>query len=212
MGFSQRSLEETMTRYIPAVGFALLAVSAQSAAAQGLDEMRKLYDSGQYQQVAAAAPSDDPRLIFLAARSQQKLGHADAARQAYEQLAARGEGDPWRDVGRSALALLASNADEAAEAANQAVSRGDSLSEAHLQRGLVLSARQDNAGASEAFEKAAQIDPAWADAHYYAGIAYSKVKRIDLMADHFNTFLKLAPQSPQRGEVQSIMRTLAGRN
>jgi tetratricopeptide (TPR) repeat protein len=201
-----------MTRYIPAVGLALLAVSAQSAAAQGLDELRKLYDSGQYQRVVAAAPSDDPRLIFLAARSQQKLGNADAARQAYEQLAARGEGDPWRDVGRSALALLASNADEAVEAANQAVSRGDSLPEAHLQRGLVLSARQDNAGASEAFGKAAQIDPSWADAHYYAGIAYSKVKRIDLMADHFNTFLRLAPQSPQRGEVQSIMRTLAGRN
>ena len=114
-------------------------------------------------------------------------------------------------MGRSAVALLASNPDEAAEAANQAVSRGDSLPEAHLQRGLALSTRQDNAGASEAFEKATQIDPSWADAHYYAGIAYSKVKRIGQMADHFNMFLKLAPQSPQRGEVQSIMRTLAGR-
>jgi tetratricopeptide (TPR) repeat protein len=199
-----------MKRWIPAICIAMFVASAHSAAAQGLDELRNLYDSGQYQQVVAAA-SDDPRVTFLVARSHQKMGNGDGARQAYEQLAGRGEGDPWRDIGRSALALLASNPAEAADAANQAVSRGDSVPEAHLQRGLVLSNRQDNGGASEAFEKAAQIDPAWADAHYYAGIAYSKVKRIDLMADHFNTFLKLAPQSPHRGEVQSIMRTLAGR-
>jgi hypothetical protein len=36
------------------------------------------------------------------------------------------------------------------------------------------------------------------------------VKRIDLMAQHFNLFLKLAPQSPQRAEVASIMRALGG--
>ena len=64
------------------------------------------------------------------------------------------------------------------------------------------------AGAAAAFERAAELDPSWADAHYYAGLAYSKVKRVDLMASHFDTFLKLAPQSPQRPEVQSIMRTL----
>jgi len=34
------------------------------------------------------------------------------------------------------------------------------------------------------------------------------VKRIDLTAQHFQTFLRLAPQAPERGEVQSIMRTL----
>jgi len=32
------------------------------------------------------------------------------------------------------------------------------------------------------------------------------------MAQHFDTFLKLAPQAPERPEVQSIMRTLGGRD
>jgi len=200
-----------MTRWIPAMGIAVFVASAQSASAQGLDELRKLYAAGQYEQVAAAAPSDDPRLIFLVAQSRQKLGQSDEARQVYERLSARGEDDPWRDVGRSAIALLASNPGEAGEAANQAVARGDSLPEAHLQQGLVLSAREDMAGAAAAFDKAAQLDPSWADAHYYAGLAYSKVKRVDLMAAHFDTFLKLAPQSPQRPGVQSLMRTLGGR-
>jgi tetratricopeptide (TPR) repeat protein len=172
-----------------------------------LGELRKLYDAGQYQQVVAA-PAEDPRVVFLIAQSHQKLRQYDEARHAYEQLAARSADDPWRDVGRSALAVLASNLGEAVEAANQATAHGDSVPEAHFQRGLALSGQKDMAAASAAFERAAELDPSWADAHYNAGIAYSKIKRVDLTASHFDTFLKLAPQSPQRPEVQSIMRTL----
>jgi tetratricopeptide (TPR) repeat protein len=199
-----------MTRWIPAAGVAIMVAFAPTLSAQELDELRKLYDSGQYQQVAGA-PADDPRVTFLVAQSQQKLGHRDEARQVYEKLAARGEDDPWQGVGRSAIALLGANPGEAVEAANQAVGRGESLAEAHFQRGLALSAHQDMAGASAAFEKATEIDPGWADAHYYAGLAYSKIKRVDLMASHFDTFLRLAPRSPQRPEVQSIMRTLGAK-
>lgn len=192
-------------------------VAGTSASAQSLSDLRKLYDAGQYQQAITSAASsrgsgdEQPRITYLVAQSHQKLRHTDEARQVYGQLAARGDGDPWHDIGRSAVALLASDASAAVEAANQAVSHGDSLPEAHYQRGLALSVRQDMANAAAAFEKATELDPAWADAHYYAGLAYSKVKRIDLTASHFDTFLKLAPQSPSRPEVQSIMRTLSGR-
>jgi tetratricopeptide (TPR) repeat protein len=196
-----------MIRWIPAAVAALMLASVSSVSAQGLNELRKLYDAGQYQQVVGA-PADDPRVAFLIAQSHQKLGHRDEARAAYEQLAAHGGDDPWHDVGRSALAVMAANPGEAADAANQAVAHGDSIAEAHFQRGLALSATQDMAGAAAAFERAVALDPSWADAHYYAGLAYSKIKRVDLMASHFDTFLKLAPQSPQRPEVQSIMRTL----
>src|SRR5438034_10275525 len=134
---------KTMTRWIPAAGVAIMFAIAPSASAQGLDELRKLYDAGQYQQVVTAAPTDDPRLIFLVALSHQKLAHGDEARQAYEQLAARGEDDPWRAVGQSALALIASNPAQAVEAANEAVARGASIAEAHLQQGLAMSIHQD---------------------------------------------------------------------
>ena len=52
------------------------------------------------------------------------------------------------------------------------------------------------------------LDPTWAYAHYYAGLAYSKVKRVDLTERHFQAFLRLAPQAPERPGVQSILRTL----
>jgi tetratricopeptide (TPR) repeat protein len=199
--------EDTMTRWMTAAVVALTLVFTKSVLAQDLGELRKQYDAGQYQQVIGA-PADDPRVAFLIAQSHQKLGHRDEARAAYEQLAARGAEDPWHDVGKAALAVMGANPGEAVDAANQAVGHGDSVPEAHFQRGLALSAKQDMAAAAAAFERAVELDPGWADAHYYAGLAYSKIKRVDLMAGHFDTFLRLAPQSPQRPEVQSIMRTL----
>jgi hypothetical protein len=38
-----------------------------------------------------------------------------------------------------------------------------------------------------------------------------RANRHDLMAIRFEQFLKLAPEAPERPEVQSIMRTLRGR-
>ena len=206
-----------MTRWVSACELVLVVAFAQPALAQSLSDLRRLYDAGQYQQAIAAASSTQVsgdaqlRVTYLVAQSHQKLRQVNEARQVYGQLAARGDGDPWRDVGRSAVALLASDAAGAVDAANQAVARGGSLPEAHYQRGLALSVQQDMANAAAAFERTTELDPSWAEAHYYAGLAYSRVKRFDMTASHFATFLKLAPQSPSRPEVQSIMKTLGGR-
>jgi len=56
-----------------------------------------------------------------------------------------------------------------------------------------------------------QLDPTFAAAYYYAGLASSRVKRIDLMANNFGLFIKLAPNAPERPEVESILRTVRGR-
>lgn len=187
----------------------ICAAMARAAFGQSVEDLRKSYDTGEYQRVVdAAGNSQDPRALYLAAQSHQKLRHPDEARRVYEQLASRPDSDPWHDIGRSGVALLSSNAAGAVQEADQAVARDASIAEAHYQRGLALSARQDMAEAAAAFQKAADLDPSWAYAHYYAGIAYSKVKRADLTASHFQTFLRLAPQAPERGEVQSILRTL----
>ncbi len=206
-----------MVRWTSTLAIALTITFARPASPQSVPDLRKLYDAGKYQQLielagGAPATDDQSRVTYLVARSQEKLARKDEARGAYQQLAALSDQDPWSDIGRSAVALLASNAEGALDAANQAVSHGESVPEAHFQRGLALSARRDMAEAAAAFDRATQLDPAFAYAHYYAGIAYSKVKRIDLMAQHFDTFLKLAPQAPERPEVQSIMRTLGGRD
>jgi tetratricopeptide (TPR) repeat protein len=198
-----------MKRITATLTVVLAGLSGQALLGQAANDVRRMYDAGQYQQViAAAGPQADPRVTFLRAQSHQKLAQVNEARQAYAELAARPDSDAWRDVGRSALALLMQDPVGALDAANQAVAREGAPPEAYLQQGLALSARQDFAGAAVAFQKASDLDPTWAAAHYYAGLAYSKVKRIDLTAQHFQTFLRLAPQAPERAEVQSIMKTL----
>jgi tetratricopeptide (TPR) repeat protein len=196
-----------MIRHTIVLAAALVAAAAPGASAQSLADVRTLYDAGQYQQaIGTAGASQDPQVVFVIAQSHQKLRQPDQARGVYERLAARS--DAWQAIGRSAVAVLSSNADGAVQAADQAVARGGSIAEAHFQRGLALSAKQDLAEAAAAFQKATELDPNWASAHYYAGIAFSKAKRADLTAEHFQTFMKLAPQAPERGEVQSILRTL----
>jgi len=87
----------------------------------------------------------------------------------------------------------------------------ENLASARYQLGLVESARNKPAEAAEAFAKAADLDPQMAYAHYEAGMAYYKAKRVDRMAVYFENFLKLAPNAPERPAVQSIMRTVRGR-
>src|SRR3954463_2872446 len=112
----------TMASRTLLIATALLAAAARVATAQPLNDVRKLYDSGEYQRaIETAGASQDPQLIYVTAQSQQKLRHADEARRAYDQLAARAEGDPWRAIGRSGAALLSSNAAGALQEADRAV-------------------------------------------------------------------------------------------
>ena len=55
------------------------------------------------------------------------------------------------------------------------------------------------------------LDPSFAHAYYYAGLSRYRANRPDLMAARFERFLKLAPDAPERTEVQQIMRTIRGR-
>jgi tetratricopeptide (TPR) repeat protein len=91
------------------------------------------------------------------------------------------------------------------------VEAGGTIPEAHFERGLVLMARRDYDAASAAFEQSLALDGTNAAAHYYGGLADYRTKRVDRMAAHFEAFLRLAPDAPERPEVESIMRTIRGK-
>ena len=79
--------------------------------------------------------------------------------------------------------------DAAQASADQAAAATPSLPEAHYQRGLVLLARNDFGNAADALTKATTLDPNFASAYYYAGLANYRIKRIDLMGNNSNTFV-----------------------
>ncbi len=189
----------------------VLMVPALSSA-QDTDEVRRMFEAGQYQQVVEAAPPDAaPAVLFTAAQSQLKLGASDQAREVYRMLAERPEDDPWHFVGLSGQQLIDDQADAAAESAAQAIAMDDGLAEAHYQRGLALAKIQDWRNAAAEFDRVSELNPSHAYAHYYGGLMHYRAGRPDRMANHFEQFLRLAPEAPERPEVLQIMKTVRGR-
>ena len=183
------------------------------AFAQELTDPERLFEAGQFQRVieVAQGAGDDPGPAFLAALSYQKLGQQAGASRLFEQLAGRPAGDPWRLVGESGTRLQAGQIAAAEQSARDAIATDPNLAQAHYQLGLVLGHKQDFSTAAAEFDAAKKLDPDFACAYYYAGLSHYRTGRIDLMASNFETFLKLAPKAPERGEVESIMRTVRGR-
>ena len=185
-----------------------VAATAQEATPQ------KLFESGKYQEAIdkvkgrADAPQDQ---VYLRALAHRKLNQNDDARQAFEALAGAAEGSVWREIGSSGTALVDGKLDAAQAAARKAVDVDGNSAAARYQLGVIESARNNQPQAAEAFARAAELDPQMAYAHYEAGMAFYKIKRVDRMAVYFENFLKLAPDAPEKPAVQSIMRTVRGR-
>ena len=189
----------------------LLGQAASSPPA--LETVRAWFEAGQHQDVIAIPLASDsaPALIYQIAQSHDRLEQAPAARAAYGRLAARPAIDAWHFIGRAATLLADGQTAEAVTAAQQAVTASPDVAAAHYQLGLAQAARLDYEKAAPAFEAAISVIPTLAYAHYYAGLSYYQAERVDLMARYFESFLRLAPNAPERPQVESVMRTIRGR-
>ena len=194
------------TRLVTALASLLIstAVLAQDPA-----QVQKLFESGKYQQVIeSTTPDSPPDVLYTTAQSQQKLGANDQAAQTFGRLAERPEADPWHFIGLSGRQLVEGNVDAAIASARQSVAMAPDLPYSHYQLGLSLARQQAWAEAAAEFDATSERQPSNAYAHYYGGMMHYRANRIDRMAVHFDQFLKLAPEAPERPEVTSIMRTL----
>ena len=188
----------------------LLAITIAPAAQDASPQ--KLFESGKYQEAidtvkkrSDASPED----VYVRALAHRKLNQNDDAKEAFGALA--GRDGAWKEIGSSGTAMIEGNMDNAAAAARKAVDADGNSSEARFQLGLVESARNNQQQAADAFARAAELNPQMAYAHYEAGMAFYKAKKVDRMAVYFENFLKLAPNAPERPAVQSIMKTIRGR-
>jgi tetratricopeptide (TPR) repeat protein len=190
----------------------VLTFTASAAFAQNASQVQKLFEAGEYQRVVEAAkPDADPAVLYTAAQSHQKLGENDQALQTYGALASRDEGDVWHFIGLSAQQLMQDDTEGALASARQAVAMNGGMGETHYQLGLVLAKRQEWPAAAAEFDRVTEINPSNAYAHYYGGLMQYRANRPDRMANHFEQFLKLAPEAPERPEVTQILKTVRGR-
>jgi tetratricopeptide (TPR) repeat protein len=195
----------------------LMLSAAARADSQDGPAIKQLFEAGKYQDVFNRAGEMDASLSpedrYLVAQAHLRTQNGDAAKQALARLEG-GDADPWTLIARSERARIDGNLDEALSVAQAAVAQSPPMPAAafaQYQLGLVMSQRQDMGAAADSFEKASGLDPGFAYALYYAGMAYSAMKRLDRVASHFEAFLKLAPEAPERSAVESVMRTIRGK-
>ena len=192
---------------------ALVALLSFSVAAAGQEaSVQKLMERGALNEAVQKAESerDNPESTYLAAQAFSKMNNEGRANEEFSRLRERGE-DDWKAIGESGAAVAAGNLDEAMAAATRAVGASDGNPYAHYQLGIVASRQNSFDRAAQAFGRSVEIKPDLAYGHYYAGIANQRIKQIPKMSEHLETFMRLAPDAPERAAVAAILRTLKRR-
>lgn len=198
---------------IAALAAVVLWPTASALSGEEQSDPKTLFESGQWDQAIAAINAQgeqpSPESSYLAGQSYLRMDQADGARAQFTKLTAGVPEDSpttWSLVGQSATGLLDGNTPLGIEKAQRAVEMASDQFHPNYQLGLAHAAAEQWERAAEAFETASSIDPGFAYAHYYAGLAYSHIKQVSKMATHFESFLTLAPQAPERTAVATLMR------
>ena len=186
--------------------FLMLGMAGSTVSAQK-PEVQRLFQSGSYEQAVDAAKGGDAASTFLAAQSLIKLDRADQAGAQLNQLKSSDQ-PAWRLVGESSEAMLANDAGRAVQLARQAVEADGNNPFAQYQLGLAASKASDWGTAVSAFTRAVELKPDFAYAHYYAGLAHQRMRQLPKTAEHFDAFLRLAPDAPERAAVAAVLRTI----
>lgn len=184
-----------------------LALAASTVAAGQKPEVQRLFQSGAYEQAADAARDGDPASTYLAAQALIKLERSDRAVAELTRLRAS-ENAAWRLIAESAEALINNDAARAVEVARRAIEADGNNPFAHYQLGLAAGRANDWGTAVAGFTRAVEVKPDLAYAHYYAGLAYQRQRQLSKTAEHFDAFLRLAPDAPERSAVLAVLRTI----
>ena len=154
-----------------------------------------------------AAGEGDPASTFLAAQALIKLERSERAVAEFTRLRAS-DNQGWRLIAESGEALVANDGERAVDLARRAIEADEGNPFAHYQLGLAASKAADWGTAVAGFSRAVELKPDFAYAHYYAALANQRQRQLPKAANHFDAFLRLAPDAPERSAVLAIMRTL----
>lgn len=180
-------------------------------------EVFDMYDRAQFEELAAKVDEAraggaeiNPDAEYLDGLTRQRLEQHAEARKDFAALAKRPEDDAWHWIGESARLALGDETGPALEAANKAVELAPANKLAHYQKARVLTQRGEHAAAAAAYVEALMIDGDFAYAHYYAGMSYHESGNLVAAANHLTRFLQLAPDAPEKIQVQGILATIRG--
>ena len=192
----------------------LFLVSAVLAQQADLERGIELYNARKYAEaepVLAKAVQDDGEnaraheYLGLTKLSLVKIDEANAELSRAEELA---PGSDSIKVGLARVLIQKKQFDSAEESLKKARDINGNNPDVPLYSGVLNVAKGNNEQAIKDLDASIALKPDNAYAYYYAGLAYSALKRPDKMVQNFQTFLKLAPDAPEAGRVRSLLRSV----
>ena len=192
----------------------MLAIPVMAA---DLGHGKELYEQKNYTEaVSELQPlvdetADHREARYYLALSLIKLDRLDEAKAQLDAIAQADEGAPSEadlKTARAEIPMARKEYPAAATLLNEAIALNPDHVQARMLRAEIGLHEKNYKPVAEDAEKVIALDPKNAYAYYYAGIAFSNLKRPDKMADYFQSFLKLAPNAPEAAKVQSLLRSL----
>ncbi len=135
-----------------------------------------------------------------------ELKRADEAEAEINKAAELGLAEDRVKVGLARVAIERRDVEGAGRLLEEAHAANPENADAYHYRGMVRTKLRNFGEAVTDFDKALELNPASAYSHYYAGIAYNGLKQRDKMVEHFQTFVQMAPNAPEAGKLQSLLR------
>jgi tetratricopeptide (TPR) repeat protein len=186
---------------------------ARPANVSSSSTIQALYESGEDREIVNRVKSSVPNTAtgadrWYAAQSQLRLGLRN---DAINDLAAltQTDADPAVQVAaRLAVGRLTNDETTLGQARAAAGAYPESLF-VQYELGLSYAVRNDFASAARIFDVCIATAPTFAYAYYQSALAYQHLDRPDTMANRFDRFVRLAPNAPERPEVESVLRTIA---
>jgi len=205
-----------MTRLIGVGALALVLVAALPAVeqAQKLDRGKDLYQAGKYEQAEAVLrelaeeEAGNAQAHYYLGLCRLELKRFSEAEDSFKKADAATPRSEDIKIGLGRAYMEQDQLENARKALEEARSIRPGNAEVYYQFGMLEARRKDFAASAKNLEKVTELEPGRTYAYYYAGIAYSNLKRADKMVQHFQTFLKLAPDAPEAPKVRSLLRTV----
>jgi len=192
----------------------VLAIAAAPVFAQTLETGINLYRTEQYPQaeqelrgVTQNNPENAEARYYLG-MTLVELNRLDDAQAEFDKAKEMSVPQDRQKVAEARLQMARQEMDPALASLQEAEALNAENADVYLNRGLIHASRQNFPAAITDLERSLQINPHNPRAHYYAGIAYNRTGRPDKMVEHFQIFLKQAPDSPDAAKVRSMMRSV----
>jgi tetratricopeptide (TPR) repeat protein len=193
------------------LGLAVIGLASSSLLAADLETGVRQLEDKQYEQaedtfreLVSAEPDNLDANYFLG----KTLIARDKSKDAIAPLEKAAGEKPEARVSLAHAYLLQDRLDDANRELDAAAESQAENPELYLSRGMIFLKREKFSDAATQLSKAVELDGDNAYAHYYLGMAQSRLKRPDQMLEHFEIFLRLAPNSPEAAKVRSLLRSL----